>query len=81
MGFSDRVIARVSHLEAINYNDLFYKNLSGLLPKMLSFALAIIFILLVSIYMINGNVNPANLVGADKVDEFNFISYLFLEPK
>lgn len=80
-GFSDRVLARLGNLEAENYSELFYKNLSGFLPKMLSFSFLILFLLIVTLYMVNGNINPANIIGADKVDEFNFISYLFLETK
>jgi len=78
-GFSDRVTARLNNLIESDPIEIYYKNLSRLFPKILGFSLTSIIILGMILFVLHGNIDPGKLIGADRVDESNFITYLILE--
>jgi hypothetical protein len=78
-GFADRVIARISNLSQQDPLEVYYKNLSGLFPRIAGISLAAIVVMGIIIFLLNGSLSPDHLLGTEKIDESNFISYLFLD--
>lgn len=77
-GFADRTTARL--LSVINDPVReFYYSLSSLFPKIAYSSLAVIVLVILTIYAIHGGMDHSVLVGTEKIDDSNFISYLILE--
>lgn len=78
-GFTDRTFQKILNLKEEINNAHFYFYLSRLLPRIAFFSVILLGILLVSAYIINGVIDHRILLGADRVNESNFISYLILK--
>lgn len=78
-GFSDRATQRlINLLEKESLKD-YYASLSKWFPRLITGMVTILIMLLLSLYIGQGEVNPDTLIGVEKVDESNFISYLMME--
>jgi hypothetical protein len=78
-GFSGRVTGRLENILETHPEELLYKNLSGFLPRIISISFAVLVITIVAIFALHGTISPEKMIGADRVDESNFISYLFMQ--
>jgi len=78
-GFSDRTTQRLLNLLEKESLKNYYANLSKWFPRLITSMAAILIALLLSLYLGQGEVNPDTLIGVEKVDESNFISYLIME--
>ncbi len=78
-GFADRIISRINHLQETDPMEIYYKVLSNLLPRILGVSVAAIILIGLILFAIHGSISPEKLLGADKINDSNFISYLFLE--
>jgi hypothetical protein len=78
-GFTDRVVAKLNNLREIDPLEIYYKNLSGLFPKIVGFSFAAILVMGIVLFVLHGNLSPDKLFGADRVDENNFITYLIIQ--
>ena len=77
-GFADRTTARL--LRVINDPMReFYYSLSSLFPKIAYSSLALILLLIITIYAIHGGIDHSVLIGSERIDDSNFISYMILE--
>ncbi len=78
-GFAERVTVRLKHQLEKNPEDLYYKNLSVLLPKITGISIFALVVIAILLFTLHGSINPEKLMGTDKINESNFITYLFLE--
>lgn len=78
-GFADRVAFKLERLLELNSEDIYYRNLSRFLPKMAALSLGAIVFVSIVIFIIHGSLSPDKLIGAEKIDETNFISYLIMQ--
>jgi len=78
-GFAERVVAKLINLREIDPLEIYYKNLSGLFPKIVGFSFAAILLMGIAVFILHGNLSPDKLFGADRVDENNFITYLITQ--
>lgn len=78
-GFVERVTVRLKHQLEKKPEDLFYKNLSVLLPKITGISILALVFIAILLFVLHGSINPEKLMGTDKINESNFITYLFLE--
>ena len=78
-GFPERVTARLlGLLEKDPMRDLYY-SLSSLLPKIAYSSLVVLALIIVTIFVIHGQLDQNVFLGADKLDDSNFISYLIFQ--
>lgn len=78
-GFSDRVLAKLNQVLETDPLQQYYSNLSRLFPKIIGFSFAILVLMGLILFVLHGTLSPDTLLGADRVDENNFISYLILD--
>lgn len=78
-GFSDRLMQRIQNMQENDPLVLYYNNLSGLMPKILSFSFVLLFLLGIILFVLNGTLHPENFFGVEKIDNSNFISYLIYQ--
>lgn len=78
-GFALRVVARLNNIGEVNPIDIYYRNLSGLFPKIVGFAFVVIILMGIVIFALHGTLSPNKFLGVDRVNENNFITYLILE--
>lgn len=78
-GFSDRVTARVAALMDKDPMREFYASLSSLFPKIAYSSLFVLVLIVVTIFLIHGELDHNLLMGADRIDDSNFISYLIFQ--
>lgn len=78
-GFPERVVARLKTVRKIDPLEIYYKNLSGLFPKIVGFSFAAIILMGIVVFALHGTLSPDKLLGADRVDETNFITYLIIQ--
>ncbi len=78
-GFPERVTARLlGLLEKDPMRDLYY-SLSTLLPKIAYSSLIVLALIIVTIFAIHGQLDQNVFLGADKLDDSNFVSYLIFQ--
>ncbi len=77
-GFSERATDKLLHQLKKNPEEIYYKNLSVLLPKIATISVAALLIMALILFVLHGSISPEKLIGADKIDENNFITYLIL---
>ncbi len=79
VGFPERVTARLlGLLEKDPMRDLYY-SLSTLLPKIAYSSLVVLALIIVTIFVIHGQLDQNVFLGADKLDDSNFVSYLIFQ--
>ncbi len=78
-GFSGRTCNRLEHILEINPEEIYYNSLSRLLPRITGFSFAAIAITIIVLIVLHGSLSPDKLIGADKIDDTNFITYLIME--
>ncbi len=78
-GFSDRVTSRLLTLMEKDPMREFYYSLSSLLPKIAYSSLVVLVLLMVTILVIHGQLDQTTLLGTEKIDDSNFISYLIFQ--
>jgi hypothetical protein len=78
-GFTDRLYQRVMNRKQEIMDAHFYLYLSRLLPRIAFFSILMIGVLLAGAYLFHGSLDHKYLLGADPLDETNFITYLILK--
>ncbi len=78
-GFTDRTLQKILNMQEEINNAHFYFYLSRLLPRIAFLSVILIGVLLISAYLLNGGIDHKILLGAERVNESNFISYLILK--
>ncbi len=78
-GFPERVTARLLNILEKDPMREFYYNLSSLFPKIAYSSLALLVLITVTILVVHGQLDQNILLGTDKVDDTNFISYLIFQ--
>jgi len=78
-GFPERISMRLKHQLEKNPEEIYYKNLSLLLPRITGFSIAALIVMVLILFTLHGSISPDKLMGTDKIDETNFITYLILE--
>jgi len=78
-GFSNRVTARLMNLLEKDPMREFYASLSSLLPKIVYSSLFVLILIIALIFVIHGELDHNVLMGTDRIDDSNFISYLIFQ--
>ncbi len=78
-GFADRLTTKLLNLLEKDPISEFYYSLSSLLPKIAYSSLVVLALIIVAIFVLHGEVDQNSLMGADKIDDSNFISYLIFQ--
>lgn len=78
-GFSDRLMIKLNLLLETDPLELYYNNLSRLFPKIIGFSFAALVLMGLMLFALHGSLSPDKFLGADRIDENNFITYLILQ--
>jgi hypothetical protein len=78
-GFADRVTNKLVNLLEKDPMREFYYSLSSLLPKIAYSSILVLLLIILTVFFINGEIDHNVIMGAGKVDDSNFISYLIFQ--
>jgi hypothetical protein len=78
-GFPERTTTRLINILNAEPVREFYASLSSFLPKIVYSSAAIILICITTLFIIHGEFSLETLMGAEQIDDSNFISYLIFE--
>jgi hypothetical protein len=78
-GFSDRLMIKINLMVVKDPLEVYYNNLSRLFPKIIGFSFAAIVLMGLILLALHGSLSPDKFLGADRIDENNFITYLILQ--
>lgn len=78
-GFPERVSARLENLLEKENSWQIYQGLSSLLPRLSLACFGVLVILGAILIYMNGGLDANAILGTEKIDETNFISYLIFQ--
>lgn len=80
-GFADRTLTRLVHMLDHEPYQEYYARLSGLFPRLAAGFLSLVVLVILTVFLVHGELNSGIITGYDKVNDSNFISYLILQGK